>query len=147
MLSCSHSLFSRLLKGNLGKRSHLLITYSFLLLWSTERTDKLGKVLCDQKIWKVCLGQRWVDHGCAWFKVSYSIALLKWQDKRGLLQRALPCLKLLTQLALRRLWRVETYIRNREFWNKFTNKCRMDIHRAIVKCIAQDTINLKFYNQ
>ena len=31
------------------------VTYSsLLLLWSTERTHMLGKVLCDQKIWKVC---------------------------------------------------------------------------------------------
>lgn len=61
-LSCSYSLFMILLKGNLGKRSgHLLITYSsFLFLWCQERTDKLGKVLCDQKIWKLCLGQRLV---------------------------------------------------------------------------------------
>ena len=48
--SCSHSLakqFGRLLKGKLRKRSgHLFITYfSFILLWSTKRTDKLGKVL------------------------------------------------------------------------------------------------------
>ena len=40
------------LKGKLGKRSgHLLITYSsFLLLSLMERTNKLGKLLCDQKI-------------------------------------------------------------------------------------------------
>ena len=50
------SLFMRLLKGKLGKRSGLLlITYSsFLLLWYMERTNKLDKIMCDQKIWKVC---------------------------------------------------------------------------------------------
>ena len=64
--------FVRLLKRKLRKRSGvLLVTYSsFLLLRSTERTDMLGKVLCDQKIWKLRLGQRWVEHGGAWFKVS-----------------------------------------------------------------------------
>ena len=53
---------ARLLKGKLGKRSgHLFITYSsFLLLWSMERANRLGEVWCDQKIWKVCLGRRWV---------------------------------------------------------------------------------------
>ena len=47
ILSCSHTLFARLLKGKLGKRSgHLLITCSLFLLWSTERNKRLGKVLC-----------------------------------------------------------------------------------------------------
>ena len=81
-----------------GKRSgHLLIIYSsFLLLWSMERTNWLSKVLRDQKIWKLCLGWRWAEHGGAWFKVSRNIALLKWQGERGLLQRAVSCQKLLT---------------------------------------------------
>lgn len=72
----SHNLVTILLKGKLGKRSdHLLIIYfSFLPLWSWERT-KLGKVSCDWKIWKVCLGWRSVGPGGAWFKVSH--------DKRG----------------------------------------------------------------
>ena len=30
------------------------------------RTDKLGKVSCDSKIQKVCLGWRGVEHGSAW---------------------------------------------------------------------------------
>ena len=62
----------RLLKGKIGKRSgYLLVTYSsFLLLWSMERTNKLGKVLCTQKIWNVCLGWRWGQHEGDWFKVS-----------------------------------------------------------------------------
>ena len=93
----------RILREKLGKRyGHLLITFSsFLLLWSMERTNRLGKVLCDQKIWKVCMGQRWAEHGGAWLKVSYNIALLKWQEKgflmeSGFLQRAVyksphPC--------------------------------------------------------
>ena len=89
----------RLLKGKLGKRSgHLLILYSsFVLLWSMERTNRLGKILCDQKIWEVCLGQKWAEPGGAWFKVSYNIVLLKWQNKGGLLLRALSCWKLLTE--------------------------------------------------
>lgn len=38
---------------------YLLVTYSFfLLLRSIERTNKLGKALCDLKIGKVCLGWR-----------------------------------------------------------------------------------------
>ena len=46
------TLFTRLLKGKLGKRSgHVLITYSsYLLLLSVERASKLGKVLCGQEI-------------------------------------------------------------------------------------------------
>ena len=40
--------FMWLLKGKLGKRSgHLLITYSSFLFWFIERTNKLGKLLCD----------------------------------------------------------------------------------------------------
>ena len=67
------------LKGKLGKRAgHLLITYSsFLLLSSMERTNKWGKLLCDQKIWKVWLGWRWLEHGHDLFKFSNNIALLK----------------------------------------------------------------------
>ena len=74
--------------GKLGKRpGHLLTTYSsFLLLWSMERTDKLGKLLCDLKTWKLYLSQRWVKHGGAWFKVKTKVCLL---------QRALACQKLL----------------------------------------------------
>ena len=58
-----------------------------------ERTNRLGKILCDQKIWEVCLGQKWAEPGGAWFKVSYNTALLKWQEKSfpeegGFLQRA-----------------------------------------------------------
>ena len=46
ILSFSHSLFMRLVKGELGEISgHLLIT---LLRWFTERTKRLGKILCDQ---------------------------------------------------------------------------------------------------
>ena len=68
----SHRLFMRLLKGKREKRSgHLLVTYSSsLLLWSMERTNKLGKVLCTQKIWNVCLGWGWGQHEGDWFKVS-----------------------------------------------------------------------------
>lgn len=74
----------RLLKGKLGKRfGHMLITYSFLLLWTVETINELGKILCDQKIWKECLGWRWGGHGGAWFKVSYDITLLKRQDKEA----------------------------------------------------------------
>ena len=32
--------------------------FSSFLFSSTERTNRLDKVLCDQKIGKVCLGQR-----------------------------------------------------------------------------------------
>ena len=47
-----------------------------------ERTDKLDKVLCDLKTWKVCLGRRWVESiGVPGLKVGYDIALLKWQEK------------------------------------------------------------------
>ena len=35
-----------------------------------EGTNKLSEVLCDQKMWKVCKGWRWVEHWGAWFKVS-----------------------------------------------------------------------------
>ena len=74
MFSWSRSLFGRLLKGKPGKRSgHLLITdSSFLRLWSMGRTDKLGKVLCDLKTWKVYLGRRWVEHGVPGEKSQYS---------------------------------------------------------------------------
>ena len=55
-VNCSQSLLTWLLKGRMGKRSsHLLRTYSpFLLLWSKGRINRLGKALCDQKIWEVC---------------------------------------------------------------------------------------------
>ena len=87
MLS-SHSLFRRLLWGKPGKRpGHLLTMYSsFLLLWSMERIDKLGKQVCDLKTWKLYLSQRWVEHGGVWFKIKTKVCLL---------QRALPCQKLL----------------------------------------------------
>ena len=50
---------------------HLLITYSlFLLLWSMERTDRLGKVLCEQKNWNVCYGRRWVEHGVSGLRLT-----------------------------------------------------------------------------
>lgn len=63
MLSCSHSLFKRSVKGKLGRRSgDVLITYSSLpFLWSMERNNKLDKVVCDQKMWKLCQGQRWAE--------------------------------------------------------------------------------------
>ena len=54
-----------------------------------ERTNKLGKVSCDQKIWKVCLGWRQVERWGAWFKVSV-------KTKGCLLQRPPSCQKLLT---------------------------------------------------
>ena len=74
------------------------VNYFFFIFtsWICKRTNRLGKVLCDQKIWKVCLGQRWVEDEGIWLKVTYNIALLKWQEKRGLLQRILSCQKLLT---------------------------------------------------
>ena len=67
-----HCLSPRLLKVELGERSACLRrTYSsFLLLWSTERTNRLSKVVCGQEIWEVCLDQRWLEHGAAWFQVS-----------------------------------------------------------------------------
>ena len=101
-LSLDAILFSQffigLLTGRLGRRySHLLITYSsLLLLWSKEKPTG-SKILCDQKVWKVCLGQRWIEPGGAWFKVSHNIVLLKWQIKGGLLQRAFSCWKLLIE--------------------------------------------------
>ena len=54
-----------------GKRSgHLLITYSsFLVFWSTERINRWGKILCDQKMWKVYLDWRRTEHGGIWFKL------------------------------------------------------------------------------
>lgn len=76
-----YSFFLRLLKGKLGKRSLWITHSSFLLLWSKERTNWSGKVSCDQKLQKVCLAQRWVEHDGAWFKSHYNIALLKWQEK------------------------------------------------------------------
>ena len=96
--SCSHSLFMRLLKGKSGKKiDHLLITYSsFLLLWSKGKVNKLGKVFCDQKIWKLCLGQTWVECESVWFKVSHNIALLRWREKTGFLLRVVSCKQLLT---------------------------------------------------
>ena len=42
---------------------------SFLLHWSTERANRLRKILCDQKIWKVCQGQRKIEHGGAWLRL------------------------------------------------------------------------------
>ena len=67
-----HSLSPRLLKGDLGERSACLRRNysSFLLLWSTERTNRLSKVVCGQEIWEVCQDQRWLEHGAAWFQVS-----------------------------------------------------------------------------
>ena len=38
---------------------------NFYIVWSSP-----SKVLYDQKTWKVCWGQRWVEHRGAWFKVS-----------------------------------------------------------------------------
>ena len=57
--------------------------YLFFISTSSisERTNKLGKVLCDQKIWKVCLDWRWAELGGTWLKVSYNEALLKWQER------------------------------------------------------------------
>ena len=49
---------------------HYLCFISVTLLWPMERTHKLGKILCDEKIWKVCQGPRWVEHGVASFKIS-----------------------------------------------------------------------------
>lgn len=47
------------------------LTYSsFLLLWSVGSINILGKVWHDERIWKVYLGWRWVEHGGSWFKVS-----------------------------------------------------------------------------
>lgn len=83
------------LKGKLGKKSsHSLITYSSFLLWSKDRINRLGKALCDQKIWMVCLGWRGVEHGLPALKLVDSVVLLKWQDKRGLLKRAASCKEL-----------------------------------------------------
>lgn len=61
---------TRLLKGKLQKTfGHLLNTYSsVLLLWSTERTNKIGKVLCAPKIWKV-LGLEMSRAWGPWFNV------------------------------------------------------------------------------
>lgn len=59
-LSHSYMSLERLLKEKLGKWSgDLLIIYSsFLLLCCKERANKVGKELCDQKIWKVSLAPR-----------------------------------------------------------------------------------------
>lgn len=76
-----HTAYS--LKGKLGKRSgHSLITYSsFLLLWSTEGIDRLGKISCDQKVWKVCFSWRLSSTWSAWFKswLRYTFAKVKRQ--------------------------------------------------------------------
>ena len=51
MLSCSPSWFVRLLKGKLGKRSGHLVNYLvFISTTLTYGKNRLGRVLCDQKI-------------------------------------------------------------------------------------------------
>ena len=47
-----------------------------------EKNRQVKQDLYDKKIWKVCLGQKWAQHGDAWFK-SYDIVLLKWWEKRN----------------------------------------------------------------
>ena len=85
-------------EGEFKKPGHWLMTYSsFLFLWSMERTSVFRQGMVWSKICNVCLGQRWVEGGSAWLKVSYNIVLLKWQDKRGPLQsQELCCQNLLT---------------------------------------------------
>lgn len=91
MQSPSHRLLSRLLKGKLRKRSsHLLLTnISFFFLWSKERT-RSSKVSCDEKVWKVCSGWRWVEHRGAWVKSSCNIALLKFKTKETSCRELFP---------------------------------------------------------
>ena len=76
VLSYLHSFVHKITEGKTGEEIWSSVTYSsFSLLWPMERTNTLGKVLCDQKIWKMCLGQRWEEHGeggggCLWLKIS-----------------------------------------------------------------------------
>ena len=105
-------------RGDLG---NLLITYSsFLFHWSMERTNRLGKVCCDQKIWKMCLGQRWVEHGEARFKywLQYSFAAVT--AKRASCWRWFPakrCLfyhtNLFSFLFLNNTWQILTILKKR----------------------------------
>ena len=54
------------MKGEAREEIWSSVNYvSFLLLWAMERASKLGKVLCDQKIWKTGQGWRWVERGGA----------------------------------------------------------------------------------
>ena len=87
-----HSMFGKFLRRKLGRRSGHLITYSScLLLLSMGKFDSLGMVLCNWKIWKMCSGQRWVEHGGAWYMVSVET---KWASCRELFPAKscfLPC--------------------------------------------------------
>lgn len=97
MLSCSHSLFTRLLKWKLEKGSgHLLITYSSLLpLWSMKKNWQGRQGIVWLKYLKAVLGSEMSRDWGDWFKVSYNIALLKWQEKKSLAE-VVSCQELLT---------------------------------------------------
>ena len=51
-----------------------------------EKNRRVKQDLYDKKIWKVCLGQKWAQHGDAWFK-SYDMVLLKWKREKEFLLR------------------------------------------------------------
>ena len=73
---------------------HLLSSSSSVLpLWSMERNYRLGKVLLDQKMWKVCLGLRWVEREGACFKVTYNTSLLQGWNKGASCWGPLPAKK------------------------------------------------------
>ena len=84
------------MKGKLGQRSgYLLITYSSFIC--SGGTDKLGKVLCDYKIWRLCLGQRWVEVGRSGWKVRVQHSFAKvTRNEWGFLLRVLSCKELQT---------------------------------------------------
>lgn len=59
------------------------INYSFFIstIWSMERVNKLGNVLCHWNIWKLCLGWRWAERRDAWFKTQLQYSSTKMTGK------------------------------------------------------------------
>lgn len=83
MLCCSQSVLE-ITEGEAREEVCSSANFSFLLLWSMGRTNKLGKVLCSWKIWKVsCWSRRWVKHRGASFKSYLQCHLAKVTRKRA----------------------------------------------------------------
>lgn len=74
----------KIAEEKLGKRSGPAGSLFFISAsLICERTNTVGKGLCEQKIRKVCQGRRWIERGGAWFKGSDEAS------QKGHLQRTL----------------------------------------------------------